>query len=174
MNITDTRKHNALQSLTEEHKETHMLCNLQLNMTDTRKDDAHNHGLLVGCLMSQQRACVSQGWICSDNFTCWHTEIEVADQSFYLTQSKYTDTGPTSPGPDPLSPAAWHGSHWSANFQVTGMTEKSPQKRDSNPASSALQADALTTRPARRLLSRLPTVCCKACRVRQVKVTLHC
>ena len=43
--------------------------------------------LLVGCLTSQQHATVSQGRICSDNFTCCHTEIEVADQTFYLTQS---------------------------------------------------------------------------------------
>ena len=41
--------------------------------------------LFVGCLMSQQPAGVSQGRICSDNFTCCPTEIEVADQAFYLT-----------------------------------------------------------------------------------------
>ena len=35
--------------------------------------------LLVGCLTSQQQASVSQGRICSDNFTCCHTEIDVAD-----------------------------------------------------------------------------------------------
>ena len=57
--------------------------------------------LLVGCLTSQQQASVSQGRICSDNFTCCHTEIDVADQTFYLTQSQYTDTGPTSPSADP-------------------------------------------------------------------------
>ena len=71
---------------------------------------------LVGCLTSQQQASVSQGRICSDNFTCCHTEIEVADQTFYLTQSQYTDTGPTSPGADPITPGAWQGSHWNANF----------------------------------------------------------
>ena len=71
---------------------------------------------LVGCLTSQQQASVSQGRICSDNFTCCHTEIEVADQTFYLTQSQYTDTGPTSPSADPITPGAWQGSHWSANF----------------------------------------------------------
>ena len=38
--------------------------------------------LFVGCLTSQQQASVSQGRICSDNFTCCHTEIEVADQTF--------------------------------------------------------------------------------------------
>ena len=72
--------------------------------------------LLVGCLTSQQHASVSQGRICSDNFTCCHTEIGVADQTFYLTQSQYTDTGPTSPSADPITPGAWQGSHWSANF----------------------------------------------------------
>ena len=71
--------------------------------------------LLVGCLTSQQQASVSQGRICSDNCTCCHTEIEVADQTFYLTQSQYTDTGPTSPSADPITPGAWQGSHWSAN-----------------------------------------------------------
>ena len=72
--------------------------------------------LFVGCLTSQQHASVSQGWICSDNFTRCHTEIEVADQTFYLTQSQYTDTRPTSPSADPIMPGAWQGSHWSANF----------------------------------------------------------
>ena len=70
---------------------------------------------LVGCLTSQQQAGVSQGRICSDNFTCCHTEIEVADQTFYLTQSQYTDTGPTTPSADPRTPGAWQGSPWSAN-----------------------------------------------------------
>ena len=72
--------------------------------------------LLVGCVASQQHASVFQVRICSDNFTCCYTEIEVADQTFYLTQSKYTDTGPTSPSADPIAPGAWQGSHWSANF----------------------------------------------------------
>ena len=110
-------------------------------------------GLLVGCLTSQQQASVSQGRICSDNFTCCHTETEVADPTFYPTQSQYTDTGPTSPSADPITPGAWQGSHWSANFEVTGMTrprKKSRRKRDSNLGPSALEADALTTRPTRR------------------------
>ena len=78
--------------------------------------------LFVGCLTSQQHASVSQGRICSDKFTCCHTETEVADPTFYLTQSQYTDTGPTSPSADPIMPGAWQGSHWSANFEVAGMT----------------------------------------------------
>ena len=53
--------------------------------------------LFVACLMSQQHASITQGRIWSDNFTCCHTGIEVADHTFYVTQSQYTDTGPTSP-----------------------------------------------------------------------------
>ena len=73
-------------------------------------------GWLVGCVTSQQHASVSQGRICSDNFTCCHTEIEVADQTFHPTPSQYTDTGPTSPSADPLTPGGWQDSHWSANL----------------------------------------------------------
>ena len=61
--------------------------------------------LLVGCLTSQQHASVSQGQICSHNGMCCHIEIEVADQTFYLTQSQYPDTRPTSPSADPLTPS---------------------------------------------------------------------
>ena len=76
----------------------------------------------VGCLTSQQHASVSQGRICSDNFTGCHAEIEAADQTFFLTQSQYTDTGPTSPSADPIMIGAWQGSHWSVNFSVIGET----------------------------------------------------
>ena len=69
-------------------------------------------------------AGVSLGRICSDSFTCCHTEIEVADQTFHPTQSQYTDTGPTSRGTDPITPGAWHGSHWSVNFPVTSINEE--------------------------------------------------
>ena len=90
--------------------------------------------LFVGCLTSQQHASVSQGRICSDNLTCCHTETEAADQTFHLTQSQYTDTGPTSPSDDPITPGAWQGSHWSASFEVTGMTR--PRK---NPGASGIR-----------------------------------
>ena len=33
-------------------------------------------------------ASVCQGHICSDNCTCFHSEIKVADQTFYLTHQK--------------------------------------------------------------------------------------
>ena len=72
--------------------------------------------VVVGWLMSQQHASMSQGWVCSDNCMCCHTEIEVADQTFSLSQSQYTDTGPGSPSADPITPGVWQVSHWSANF----------------------------------------------------------
>ena len=83
------------------------------------------------------------------------TQIQVADPTFYLTQSQYTDTGPTSPSADPIMPGTWQGIHWSANFEVTGMTRhgKFRLKRDSNPGSSAPEANYLTNRPARRFLA---------------------
>ena len=105
-----------------------------------------NITMFVGCLTSQQQASVSQGRICSDNFTCCHTEIEVADPTFYLTQSQYIDTGPTSPSADPISPGAWQGSHWECqclSHWYDSTSKKSRRKRDSNPRSSALEADAL-------------------------------
>ena len=89
---------------------------------------------LLACLTSQQHASVSQGRICSDNPTCCHTETEVADQTFYLTQSRNTDTRPTIPSADLITPEAWRSSNWSANFEATGMTRKHPRrKRDFEP-----------------------------------------
>ena len=78
--------------------------------------------LLVGCLMSQKHAKVSQEQICSDNCTCCHSRTEAADQTFYLTQSQYTDIGLTRPSTDSTMPGAWQGSQWSTKFYVTGMT----------------------------------------------------
>ena len=86
------------------------------------KTGGQRERLLVGCLTSKQHANVSQGRIYTDNCRCCHTEIEVADQTFYLTQSQYIDTGPTSPSVDPITPGAWQGNLWSANFAVAGMT----------------------------------------------------
>ena len=56
----------------------------------------------VGCLMSQQHASISQEQICSDSCICYHTETEVADQTFCLTWSQYTDTRPARPSADLL------------------------------------------------------------------------
>ena len=88
---------------------------------------------LVGCLTSQQYPSVSQGRICLDNCTCCHTEIEVADQTLYLTQIRYTDTGPASPSADPIPPDAWHGSHWNVNLNPWyGLTWKKIHGKNEN------------------------------------------
>ena len=93
---------------------------------------------MVGCQTSLHHAGVSQGRICTGNSTCCHTDTEAADQTFYLTQSQNTDTGPTSPSADPITPGAWQGSHRSANFEVTGTTR--PGK---NPVASGIQTPDL-------------------------------
>ena len=85
--------------------------------TDGETETETESNWLLACLLNiQQHASVSQGWICSDNSTCCHTETEVADQTFHLTRSQSTDTGPTSPSTDPLTPGAWQRSHWCVNF----------------------------------------------------------
>ena len=76
--------------------------------------------LLAWCC-SQQHASVSQGRICSNKCTCCTYVVHVADQTLYLTQSQYTDTWPTSPSVDPISPGAWQGSHWT--IFKTGTTQ---------------------------------------------------
>ena len=78
--------------------------------------------------MSQQHGSVSQGRICSDKCTCCHTEIEVADQTFYLTQSQYTNIGPTSQSTDPIMPDAWQDSHRSTNCYWSDLTWKQIQE----------------------------------------------
>ena len=110
---------------------------------------------LVGCLTSQQHASVSQGRICTDNFTCCHTEVEVADPTFYLTQSHYTDTGPTSPSSDSIMPGAWQVASGVSIFKslVWLDPEKSRGERDSNPGSFTPEADALTTKPTKEKLA---------------------
>ena len=40
---------------------------------------------------------------------CCHIEMDVADQTFYLTRSQHTDTGPTSPFANLITPGAWQG-----------------------------------------------------------------
>ena len=121
-----------------------------------RQEEPHGKrdiGLLfVAYLTSQQHASVSQDGSAQTTLRP-ATQIEVADQTFHLTQSQYTDTGPTNPCTDPITPSAWQGI-------ATGVPifkslvwldpEKSRRKWDSNPGSSALEADAFTTRPTRR------------------------
>ena len=72
--------------------------------------------LFVGCLLNVSATCecISGTEPLRQFYVLPHWEV--ADQTFHLTQSQYTDTGPTSPSTDPLTPGAWQGRHWSANF----------------------------------------------------------
>ena len=69
-----------------------------------------------------------------------------------LTQSRCTDTGPTSPSADPVAPGAWQGSHRGSNFHVRLDLEKNSTGRAGiEPKSSAVrEGERLTTEPARR------------------------
>ena len=53
------------------------------------------------------------------NFDCCHTEIEVADPTFHLTQSQYTDTRLTSPSTDPITSGTWHTHTHTHHKQLT-------------------------------------------------------
>ena len=154
--VTVIKLHKPLKKIISFLKEAACICQVvrkreRLTVRQANKQTAKSRdidSLFVGCSTYHQHASVSQGQICSDNFTCCHTEIEVADQTFNLTQSQYTDTRLTSPSTDPITPGAWQGSHWSHWYDST--PEKSRCTWDSNPGSSAFQADAFTTRPTRR------------------------
>ena len=97
--------------------------------------------LFIGCLLSH---AIFQERISSDYFSvkfmCSHTEVEAADRTFYFAQSHYTDTVPVlrvATGVPIFESLLWLDQ------------EKSCCKWDSNPGSSALEADALTTGPMR-------------------------
>ena len=64
----------------------------------------------------RQRQTDRQRRICVKNYTRCHTEMDTADQTCYLTQSQYTDTGLTSPSTDPIRPGAWQGRHWRTSY----------------------------------------------------------
>ena len=83
---------------------------------------------LVTCFTSQQHASVSQGRISSDNCTCCHTVIAVADRTFFLNQAQFTDIGPTSTSVNPKSPGSLQGNNRSTNFEVTGITRPAKKK----------------------------------------------
>ena len=67
-------------------------------------------------LTPQQHAIVSQPQICLDSCMCSHTEVEVADENSYLTQSQYADTRSRSPSADAIMSGAWQGGHWSVSL----------------------------------------------------------
>ena len=65
------------------------------------------------------------------NCTCSHSEVEVADQTCYLTQSQSTDTGSANPSAD-------HVTQSSTIVKVTGMTR--PGKATGDPRACRSQS----------------------------------
>ena len=83
---------------------------------------------------SQQHASVSQGRICSDNLRA--ATLRQKLQTKLSTSPSHSILTPGRPvaSTDPITPGAWQGSHWSANFNVTDMTR--PRK---NPGASGIR-----------------------------------
>ena len=135
----ETRGKRAMKEEEKTSQTARSVMSMLNHVQTTRCPEMHTRREIVACLTSQQHASASRGRICTDNFACCHTEIEVADQTFYLTQLQYTDTGPTSSNADPITSGAWQGSHWSAYFEVTGMTR--PRK---NPGASGIRTRDLS------------------------------
>ena len=115
--------------------------------------ETNESGLFVGCLTSQQHASVSQG-----------TDLL---RQFYVPLHWDTSCRPNFP-PHPVT-VHWHranhSQHWPCNARrlagqplecqflshwYDSTPEKSRRRRDSNSGSSAIEANALTTRPTRR------------------------
>ena len=59
---------------------------------------------------------------------CCHSEVEVGDQTCYLTQSHCTDSGPASPSTEPLMPGILQDGHQSVNFSVTVKIQRFPDE----------------------------------------------
>ena len=106
------------------------------------------NGLMVAYLTSKQQASVSQGRICSDMCKCCHTEIKL-----YISPSHSILT-PGQPIPalilERQAPGRVAKGVPVCESLLTQSGKKSRGKRDSNPGAAALEADALTTRLARR------------------------
>ena len=100
---------------------------------------------LVSCSESQQYASVSQGQICFDNCACCHTEIEVAEQACYLTQSQlqYTDTETISLSTDTINGRPLAGQPHEHQYLSHWLVRLDQGKWGLIPMSAALQADAL-------------------------------
>ena len=100
-----------------------------------------------GTIPPQQHGSGSEGRVCPHGCWCCHTETEAANQACCLIRSRHlTDTEPTSPSTDPLTPGAWKGSLKSSNCQVTGRTR--PTKPPTGKAGFDPETDTWPTRPS--------------------------
>ena len=77
---------------------------------------SHRNSIVVGWLFNIPATCLGISGTDLLSFICCHTKTDVADQTFHLIQSQYTDTGPTSHSTDPIAPGAWQSRHWECQF----------------------------------------------------------
>ena len=87
-------------------------------------EDYHSQRVPQGRICSENcedchSQSVPQGRICSENCEDCHNQIEVADQTYYLSQSPYFDAGPASPSAEAIAPGTWQSIHWSFNPFLT-------------------------------------------------------
>ena len=86
-----------------------------------------------------QQVSLGRSWL--DNWTCYHTEIEDADQFGYFTQPLCADTGSTNPSADPISAGVRQGSQPLERQCLSHCTTR-PGKLGSISVSPVLEADA--------------------------------
>ena len=118
--------------------------------------------LFVARLTSQQHVSVSQGRVCSGKCTCCHTEIEVADRTFYLTQSQYTDTGPTISSADPISSSQitdteTHRKHGDKSPTFRQITNTETDHRDADRSPTRRQITDIETEGTWRQITSMET-----------------
>ena len=102
-------------------------------------------GFLVGCLTFQLHASLFQGRICLGNFTCCHTEREIADQTFCLTQSRILTPSHPVPALTLYHQVPGRGATWVPIFRslVWHDPEKIPASRNRTPDLLLLRPEAL-------------------------------
>ena len=108
---------------THTHTLTHMYAHTNTHThTHTHTHTPHDIIRVVAGWLINVYSISGQGQIYIDSRMSCHSEIEVVGRTCNLTQLQYTDTWSTSPSADPITPGTRQGSHWSGNFEVTGMT----------------------------------------------------
>ena len=112
--------------------------------------------LLAGCILSQQHSAVSLGWICSDKWTCWHIETEVANQTCHAIPvtvywHQANQSGQPVPAPTLLRQAPGKAASAVPFFksQVWLHLEKGPQGKQNSNQGLPLWGRYLTTSPTR-------------------------
>ena len=121
------------------------------------------HCMWLGRQASKKQSDVFRGITAQTNCTCCHTETEVADQTFCLTKSLYTHTGPTSPRADPYNARRLVGSHWCAKClsHRRDSTWKQINGESGNRTTVCrFRGGRLSTRPTKRCSAR-GLICCE-------------